>query len=154
MSDMTNAHRTTTFTTVDDVLAAAAAPASPQELGGEAGAVAAFRAAGPAPARRRRGILAGKTAVAAVGALGLLTAGGAAAATGSLPDAAQDAAHEALTKVGVDVPRGKGKGLATAPGQVKQDKGPAEGKGPKADPAQVAPPEAAGAGSGGATWAG
>ena len=117
---MTNAPAPVQFSEVADVLDAATAPASPAELAGEAAAVASFRTAGVVVQGsswtrhlRRR------AAVAAVGAFGLASMSGvAAAATGSLPDAAQDAARSALTKVGVDVPRGKG--LATAPGQLKK----------------------------------
>ena len=50
-------------------------------------------------------LLAGK-ALAAVAVIGL-TATGAAAGTGSLPDQAQDVVSEAVSKVGIDIPRGK-----------------------------------------------
>lgn len=52
-------------------------------------------------------LLAGKAVVAtAVAVLGL-TATGAAAGTGSLPDPAQSAVSEAVSHVGIDIPRGK-----------------------------------------------
>ncbi|MEO5678547.1 MAG: hypothetical protein ABIS47_02655 [Acidimicrobiales bacterium] len=121
------------------LLAAATDPAFPAELTGEQAAVAAFSATAARPVtpitgatRPPRRRLAGKAAaLAAVGAFSLAGAT-AAAATGSLPDSAQDVAHETLTKVGVDVPQGHGKGLATAPGQLKKDPAaPAKVRGPK-----------------------
>ena len=121
---MTNTHDTAPFTDVDQVLRAAAAPPSPAELAGEASAVSMFRGAIPAasqPGRPSRRRLASRAGLVAAGAFGLFSVGSAAAATGALPDTAQDAAHTALTKVGVDVPRGKG--TATAPGQVKKTTG-------------------------------
>jgi len=111
------------------LLAAAAAPASPAELAGEHEAAMAFTAARQVPlAGRPRRILARRGALAAAAAFGLLGVSGAAAAAGVLPDAAQDVAHTTLTKVGVDVPQGKGR--ATAPGQLKKAGQPAT---PKAD---------------------
>lgn len=125
---MTNAPDTVVFQEVDEVLAAACAPASPAELAGEAAALAAFRAAGPAPvpqggSRTRwwgghpRRIPASRLAIVAVAAFGLLGVSGAAAATGSLPGPAQDTARAVLSTVGVEVPRGNGR--TTAPGQLK-----------------------------------
>lgn len=106
------------------VLAAAAAPPSAAEVAGERAAVAAFSSATAAPAvGRSRRVLASRAAVAAIAVFGLAGASAAAAATGTLPDAAQDAAQKTLTKVGVEVPKGKGKGLATAPGQQKKVSG-------------------------------
>ena len=106
-------------------LAAAAAPPSAGELAGERAAVAAFAATTTATTRARaaggrRGVRARRGVLVAAAAFGLLGVS-AAAATGSLPDAAQDVARTTLTKVGVDVPAGKGQGLDTAPGQLKED---------------------------------
>ena len=105
-------------------LAAAAAPPSAGELAGERAAVAAFAAAttrrAPADAGRRR-VRTRRGVLVAAAALGLVGVSGAAAAAGSLPKPAQDVARTALTKVGVDVPAGKGTGLDTAPGQLKAD---------------------------------
>lgn len=138
---MTHASDTTRFTNapfadVDDVLEAAAGPAGPAELAGEGAAVAMFRS--ELPGRRPRRFLARKAGIAAIGTIGVLSLGGAAAATGSLPDAAQDTARSALTKVGVEIPAGK----ATAPGQVKKgtDSTSATGKGQADKPAKPAKP--------------
>ena len=79
---------------LSDVLAAAAGPASPAELAGEAAAVAAFRAAHPAPARaeiRRKPVMKSTFATrlsikAAVAAIAVTSMGGVAlAATGNMP---------------------------------------------------------------------
>lgn len=137
---MTHAPDTARFTDapfddVDDVLAAASGPAARAELAGEGAAVAMFRS--QLPAARPRRLLARKVGIAAIGTIGVLSLGGAAAAaTGSLPDAAQDTARSALTKVGVDIPAGK----ATAPGQVKKGTGDtsATGKGQANKPAKPA----------------
>ena len=128
---MTNIADSTRFTDapfadVDHVLAAANGPAAPGELAGEGAAVAMFRT--ELPGRRPRRFLASKAGLAALGTVGVLSLGGAAAAaTGTLPDSAQDTARDALNKVGVEVPAGK----ATAPGQVKAatDSTSATGKG-------------------------
>lgn len=137
---MPNAAKSVAFPDLADVLAAATAPASPAELAGEDAAVTSFRSvqremAGSSwtrsPAGGVRRLAGRKAALVAAGAFGLMSLSGAAAAAGSLPDAAQDVAHEALTKVGIDVPRGKG--LATAPGQLK-DKDKGADKPAKADP--------------------
>ena len=71
--------------------------------------VEVIRDASPAPETSRRKnmlgkLLAGK-ALAAVAVIGL-TATGAAAGTGSLPDQAQDVVSEAVSHVGIDIPRG------------------------------------------------
>ena len=74
--------------------------------------VEAIRDAAPAPETSRRKtmlgkVLAGKAVAAtAVAVLGL-TATGAAAGTGSLPDPAQSVVSEAVSHVGIDIPRGK-----------------------------------------------
>ncbi len=93
---------------VSSLLAAAAAPAESGPLPGEPEALAAFRAHAQTPARRTR-MLHSVTPLKAVAAsaLGtglLLTGGVAAAATGSLPGAAQDTASRILSPVGVAVP--------------------------------------------------
>lgn len=90
---------------VADVLAAAAAPTEPGPLPGEAAALAAFRSAVPTPHRRTRMLPSIKAAALAATAAGaLLTGGVAAAATGTLPGAAQDKAQTVLGAVGVTVP--------------------------------------------------
>ena len=89
------------------LLRAASAPAEPGPQPGEGAALAAFRAA--RPNSRRSSMLSSLTPLratlaAAVSGGVLLTGGVAAAATGSLPGAAQDTAHALLSKVGVSVP--------------------------------------------------
>jgi len=90
------------------LLAAAAAPTRPGELAGERAAVEGFRRAYRRPAQRRRRMLAvalRRTVVvkAATGAVVLFVGGTAlAAGTGSLPDPAQQSAHDLL---GVPAPR-------------------------------------------------
>lgn len=93
---------------VRSVLDALAAPTEPGPLPGEVDAVAAFRA----QHRTRRFSMSNRTpfrvAVAsAVGAGVFLTGGVAAAATGSLPGAAQDVAHDVLAAVSINVPAGE-----------------------------------------------
>ena len=93
---------------VRSVLDALAAPTEPGPLPGEVDAVAAFRA----QHRTRRSSMSNLTpfrvAVAsAVGAGLFLTGGAAAAATGSLPAAAQDVAHDVLAAVSINVPAGE-----------------------------------------------
>jgi len=109
---------------VASALAAATAPPAPAELAGEQVAVHSYLVAiAPAPPRiaRLRSLRASKAALAAVAAVSLVGISGAAAATGTLPVKAQDVARTSLTKVGIDIPKGRGKGLATAPGQLKKD---------------------------------
>ena len=71
--------------------------------------VEVIRDATPAPEISRRRTMIGKLlagkALAAVAVLGL-TATGAAAGTGALPDPAQNAVSEAVSHVGIDIPRG------------------------------------------------
>jgi len=74
--------------------------------------VEVIRDATPAPETSRRKtmlgkLLAGKALAAAAVAVIGLTATGAAAGTGSLPDQAQDVVSEAVSHVGIDIPRGK-----------------------------------------------
>jgi hypothetical protein len=96
-----------------DLLAAAAAPARAEELGGEQDAVAAFAAA-----QRRAAALKGKTrarvsrsvrTVVVTGAAGLallvISGTAVAARTGSLPDGAQQHAHRLFSALGVPAPR-------------------------------------------------
>jgi hypothetical protein len=86
------------------LLAAAAAPTEPGPQPGEDAALAAFRAAVPAPTRRIRMLPSLKaTAIAATATGALMVGGVAAAATGTLPGAASDTARAALAKVGVTV---------------------------------------------------
>lgn len=94
------------FNDVNDLLAAACGPALPAELAGEAEALAAFAAAGPQPAAERRPLLARlrtrKALVAA--AVGGFTLFSGLTAAGALPGAAQQAASDALAKIGITVP--------------------------------------------------
>ncbi|HSR23854.1 MAG TPA: hypothetical protein VLW53_09910, partial [Candidatus Eisenbacteria bacterium] len=92
------------------LLAAATAPAE-GPVPGEEAALAAFRTLGPgAPAARAgrrhmlRSMTTAKVAAAALAGGLSLVGGVAAAATGSLPGAAQDTARTVLGKVGVTVP--------------------------------------------------
>jgi len=109
---------------VRSVLDALAAPTEPGPLPGEVDAVAAFRA----QHRTRRFPMSNlspfRVAVAsAVGAGVFLTGGVAAAATGSLPGAAQDVAHDVIAALplGFEVPAGE-----KAPEQADQRQADAE----------------------------
>jgi len=95
---------------VRSVLDALTAPTEPGPLSGEVDAVAAFRA----QHRTRRSSMSHLTSfraavVSAVGAGVFLSGGVAAAATGSLPGAAQDVAHDVIAALplGFDVPAGE-----------------------------------------------
>jgi hypothetical protein len=88
------------------LLAALGAPSEPGPLPGEDGALAAFRAA---HRPRRSRVQSRSTAVKALLASGataglVLTGGMAAAASGTLPGAAQDTARQMLETVGITVP--------------------------------------------------
>jgi hypothetical protein len=95
-----------------ELLAAAKAPAHPEELAGRRAAVAAFAAAGrdeavPEPVTRGRRSRTARTLVANVTAVMVLLAGtGAAMAAraGHLPDAAQQRAHDLFSRLGVPAP--------------------------------------------------
>ena len=104
------------YATVATLLRAAAAPARATELAGEDAARRAFvtvRAAAPPPRHRR------PTRLAVLVAAGVLCLGGvAAAATGTLPDPVQSAAHTALQSVGVSVPAPRSAASAARPGPV------------------------------------
>jgi hypothetical protein len=98
---------------VGRLLMAIEAPVGVGPQPGEQGALRAFRAAVNAPSRRptrrrtttrRRGLRLGLAA--AIGALSFSGGAVALAAAGSLPDAAQRAAHDALATIGVHVPAG------------------------------------------------
>ena len=96
-----------------DVIATVRGPATENELVGERDAVALFRSfwatggiggrSGPARRRRRRA-----TGLFVAGSLSVVTVTGAAAATGRLPDGAQDVAAAVLAKFGISVPDGDG----------------------------------------------
>jgi hypothetical protein len=89
------------------ILRAASAPTRPGPQPGETAALTAFRAVEPAPRRTpmRSSLTPAKIAFAAAVSGGVLLTGGvAAAATGSLPGAAQDTARTVLSNVGVTVP--------------------------------------------------
>lgn len=112
------------------LLAAADAPTGHGPMPGEPAALAAFRAANPTtsprPSRRSR-MLSPPTpfktaAAAALGAGVLVTGSVAAAATGSLPGAAQDTASNMLAHVGVTVPGADehSAGHADEPGSTSQ----------------------------------
>ena len=115
------------------VLRAAAVPGPPVDPSDPllAAMVAAVAAGAPTPARRNRMIskvLTTKIAAAGFGAL-VLSAGGAAAATGTLPDVAQDKVASIASHVGVELPdtasdtaKAVHKALETTP------PGPARGK--------------------------
>jgi hypothetical protein len=109
------------------LLAAAAAPPRPGELAGERAAVEGFRRQYRRPVQRRRrrvAVALRRTVVvkAATGAVVLFVGGTAlAAGTGSLPDPAQQSAHDFL---GVPPPR-------------HHDPGPVDGKHHGGNPAQV-----------------
>jgi hypothetical protein len=99
------------------LLAAAAGPAQPSELAGEAAALAAFAYASrqpPAPIAGRTGptlvrALTRAVAVKLVAGAATLLIGGAALAaeTGHLPESAQRRAHEMFSSLGVPSPHGK-----------------------------------------------
>src|SRR3954470_8763464 len=96
------------------LIAAAQAPATPDELIGEAAVVAAMlKDLSPVAdfearrASRIRKIAAAQVAAASL--LALTATGAAAAGTGSLPGPAQRAVSGALTHVGIDVPDGRSK---------------------------------------------
>jgi hypothetical protein len=91
---------------VTSLLNAASAPPSPGVVEGEQQALQAFRTAHTSPrSRRPTSIVRLKPGVAAALATGMLLTGGVtAAATGSLPEAAQNTAREWFGKVGVVVP--------------------------------------------------
>jgi hypothetical protein len=110
------------------VLAAAAAPPSPDELAGERQAVAAFSAVARSiphrAAPRRQTVLTRfvsfKLAAAAVIAA-LSVAGVAGAATGTLPDAAQRVAHRMLGAAGVPSPDDHAGGAPSDNSSAKSD---------------------------------
>lgn len=93
---------------VRSVLDALAAPTEPGPLPGEVDAVAAFRAQHRTRRISMKHLTPFRVAVAsAVGAGVFLTGGVAAAATGTLPGAAQDVAHEMIGALGIEVPAGE-----------------------------------------------
>lgn len=87
----------------DPVVQALDAPATEQELMGEAQAVAAFREANPAPVRRRSGARAAVSGTAAVFALAL-SGGVAAAYTNEFPTSVQQDLHDTFKSIGVPAP--------------------------------------------------
>ena len=115
---------------VVSLLSAAAAPSEPGPLPGEGAALAAFRSA-QVPTRRSSmlsSLIAAKAGVAAaIGAGVLLTGGVAAAATGTLPGAAQDTARDVLSNFGV-----------TVPGSADASAGHADTRGKSAGPGDIA----------------
>ena len=111
---------------VAEVLVAVRAPATAEELAGEADAVAQFRAtrsrqnlAWTAESRRPRRRT---TAVAVAATLTFLSAAGAAAATGRLPDDLQDMASQMLSKIGITVPSSRPEHPPTRPDPADHDR--------------------------------
>jgi hypothetical protein len=92
------------------ILAAAGAPAEAGLHPGEDAVRSAFRAAFSVPTALKPGVLARMSGRAAAIALcgGLVLSGGAAAAAGALPDAAQQKAKGVLAKIGVNIPGPRG----------------------------------------------
>jgi hypothetical protein len=98
------------YAAVAGLLATAASPAAVDEDAGAttiSAMVEAIRGSGPIPETSRRRSMLGKLlagkALAAVAAVAL-TAGGAAAATGTLPTPVQGAVSDAVSHIGVDIP--------------------------------------------------
>jgi hypothetical protein len=121
--DLDATHAPPGYAEVAALLAAAAAEPTPDELAGQASAVAELRtvvqarstARAPRPGRSRRRRIGLAVAV----AVGALTTGGVAAATGHLPQPVTDAARGVLTIVGAESPGGPGRAPApsgAAPG--------------------------------------
>lgn len=131
------------YASVADLLSRAAQPSPLREDAGAAtiaAMVEAIRSSAPAPvatpSRNKRSLLGKVFAGKALVAMGLvLTAGGAAAATGSLPGPVQGAVAEAVSHVGVDLPGNGGKSAAhRQDGEHRPaDKGKAGDKGQSGD---------------------
>ncbi len=113
------------------LLLAARAPATDDELAGEAAAVDAFRSA-MTPAVRP-GVSSGwrTRRVAVVAALAVVTATGAAAAAGRLPADVQDVTSELLDHLGIDVPRSHERRPDVPP--QRAEPGPASATAPTVD---------------------
>jgi hypothetical protein len=135
--DLDAAHAPPGYAEVAALLAAAAAEPTPDELAGQAAAVAELRTvvrarsaararrAGRSRNRRRIGL-----AVAV--AVGALSTGGVAAATGHLPQPVRDAARGVLTVVGVETPGtpgGPGRSPASGGAAADGEGAPAAGTG-------------------------
>jgi hypothetical protein len=137
--DLDAAHAPPGYAGVAALLAAAAAEPTPDELAGQAAAVAelrtvvrarsAARARRAGRSRRRRRI-----GLAVAVAVGALSTGGVAAATGHLPRPVRDAARSVLTVVGVETP-----GTPGEPGRSPAPSGAAPGAGGTATDGQGAP---------------
>ena len=107
---------------VVSLLRAAAAPTEPGPQSGEQAALAAFRATASSRRFSMHSHVPVKAALAAAVTGGVLLTGGvAAAATGTLPGAAQDTARTILSQVGVSVPGANGSAAGHA-----DERGPAE----------------------------
>jgi hypothetical protein len=124
------------------LLAAAAAPTEPGPAPGESSALAAFRASVASPVPRRSRMpnprtTPFRTAAAAAAGAGVLLTGGVAAATGSLPGAAQDTAREMLATVGV-----------TVPGSDEHSDGDSDGRGASVEGPAHRPGDTTGSGEG------
>lgn len=124
------AHAPPGYAEVAALLAAASAEPTPDELAGQEAAVAELRtvvrARSTARARRAARSRRRRVGLAVAVAVGAMTIGGVAAATGHLPQPVTDAARSVLTIVGVESPAGPGRapassGAAPVPGAATTD---------------------------------
>jgi hypothetical protein len=111
--DLDAAHAPPGYAEVAALLAAAAAEPTPDELAGQAAAAAELRsvvrARSTTRARRAGRSRRRRIGLAVAVAVGALTTGAAAAATGHLPQPVTDAARSMLTIVGAESPGGQGR---------------------------------------------
>jgi hypothetical protein len=135
--DLDAAHAPPGYAEVAALLAAASAEPTPDELAGQEAAVAELRtvvrARSAARVRRTGRSRRRRVGLAVAVAVGAMTVGGVAAATGHLPQPVTDAARSVLTIVGVESPGGPGRGPASSgaarvPGAATTD-APAAGMG-------------------------
>ncbi len=115
---------------VVSLLRAAAAPSEPGPQPGEQAALAAFRATASPRRFSMHSLVPVKAALAAAVTGGVLLTGGvAAAATGTLPGAAQDTARTILSHVGVSVPGADGSSAGHADQRGTSTDGTTQGTG-------------------------
>lgn len=130
--DLDAVHAPAGYAEVAALLAAAAAEPTPDELAGQAAAVAELRtvvrARSTARARRAGRSRRRRIALAVAVAVGALTTGGVAAATGHLPQPVTDAARSVLAIVGAESPGGPGRAPG-GPGRAPAPSGAAPGAG-------------------------
>jgi hypothetical protein len=130
--DLDAAHAPAGYAEVAALLAAAAAEPTPDELAGQAAAVAELRtvvrAQSTARARRAGRSRRRRIGLAVAVAVGALTTGGVAAATGHLPQPVTDAARSVLAIVGAESPGGPGRAPG-GPGRAPAPSGAAPGAG-------------------------